>query len=134
MGCRVESSDVMKRKIENGLEMQEEMKRAQGKRQVDCEREGRDIMKETGRLIHIQRQKSPKRLRDTKQLVQLTVCPTFWPSILLYPLYRHLSISLDYPHPLVIVSTTSCCHVNNTPTSCSSIRACILSYLPACPY
>lgn len=34
---------------------------AQGKWQVEIERERRDIMKETGRLIHILRQESLKR-------------------------------------------------------------------------
>lgn len=98
----------------------------------ESEREKRGVMRATRRLIQIQRQNSLKRLRDAKRLVQLTVCPTYCPSIpppslSLCPLYLHLPGSYNYPPtPCHHVNCTSCCHVNNTPTTCSNIRACIL--------
>lgn len=70
----------------------------------ESERGKRGVMRATGRLIHIQRQNSLKRLRDAKRLVQLTVCPTYCPaipppSLSLCPLYLHLPGSYNYPPP-----------------------------------
>lgn len=104
------------------------------------ERERRGVMKERGRLIHIRRRNSLKTCRDAKRLVQLTECPTYGPSIL--PPSRslctpYISISpaamtfphpIHPPHPLVVMSTLPPVAMSTTPpTTCSNIRACILS-------
>lgn len=129
MGCRVGSGERVtwwrerSRRDEWTGSAEKDGGRAGRGDRYESEREKRGVMRETGRLIHIRRQNSPKRLWDAKRLVQLSVCPTYCLSIV--PTSPSLctpciSISLAAmtnppPYPPVVVSTVPPVAMSTTP-------------------
>lgn len=98
----------------------------------------RGVMKVTPRLIHTQRQNSLKRHRNAKRLAQLPashILLAILPPLPPIPLPPYISIFLaaqTTPPPPAVINRTSCCHVNNTPTTCSktSLHLSHFDFLP----